>query len=242
MATFTVTATAAGSTSNGIGLSVHVITGASASQPGQVAAATQITPSLAITPTGTGSLVFGSLLGLAGTYTVNGSTTNDQDGHSIGGLELLAFHGTSPTTSGTPVTLGYTATSNGISICLCEILTSATLAIDGSSPAGVTTGTAIFVTTGSFTPPGSSLLVASIQANGAGGAATMGVTDTSGLGLSWVEQVKQNGAGNGYSGVWTAAVPAGAPPAAPVVFRQQTSRPVVTLVSNAGWRGAGHSR
>jgi hypothetical protein len=35
----------------------------------------------------------------------------------------------------------------------------------------------------------------------------MTVSD-SGLGLTWTERVKQNGAGNGYSGIWTAPVPA----------------------------------
>jgi len=216
--TFTVTATEAGSTSSGIALMVSVLTGQSGAQPGATPSATQVTPNLAITPAATGSLVFGSLLALAGTFTVNGSTVNDQDAHSIAGLEMCSFHGTAATTSGSPVTLGYTSATNGISVCLCEIKASGTLAIDGSAPAGVSDGAAITVTTGSFTPPaGGALLVACVQSNGAGSVTTMGITDTSGLGLTWAEQVKQNGAGNGYSGIWTAAVP-GTAAAAPVMY------------------------
>src|SRR6185312_7445771 len=210
MTTFTVTATQAGSTSAGIGMEVRVITGQSGTQPGTLASATQTTPSLSITPAASGSLVYGSLLGLSGAYTINGNSANEQDAHNIGGLEMCSFVSSSTTTSGTPVTLGYTATANGISICLCEIENSAGLAEDASSPAGVS-AVALTVSTASFSPPAGSLLVAMVQSNGGGSVTSMGISDTSGLGLTWTEQVKQNGAGNGYSGIWTTTIPAGPP-------------------------------
>jgi hypothetical protein len=37
---------------------------------------------------------------------------------------------------------------------------------------------------------------------------TMAVSDTSGLGLTWVQQAGNNGSAQGYTGVWTAQVPA----------------------------------
>ena len=204
---FTVTATEGGSPSSGIAMLVKVLTGQAASQPGQLASATQITPSLAITPGATGSQVYGSALGVGGTYTANGSTSNEQDIHSVAGLEYLSFRSAAATTAGTPVTLGYTSAANGISICLCEIKASGTLTEDASAPAGVN-ALATTVSTASFTPPAGSLLIAMVQSNGGGSVTTMGITDTSGLGLTWTEQVKQDGAGNGYSGIWTAPMPA----------------------------------
>jgi hypothetical protein len=225
MATFTVTATQGGSTTDSIALFVAVVTGAGASQPGAVAAATNTTPSDSITPQASGSWVYGSVLGIAGTYTVVSGTTTKQDAHSVGGLDLISCRTTSTTTASTPVTVGYTATSNGISIALCEILNSAGLAEDGSTPAGVSTALATTISTASFTPPAGALLVAMVQSNGGAGSVTISITDTSGLGLSWVEQEKQNGAGNGYSGVWTAAIPSGPPPPPPTVLYSMRMMP-----------------
>jgi len=190
-------------------MAVIVLTGQAASQPGTIASATQTTQSLAITPAQTGSRVYGSLLGVTGSYTVNGATTNKQDAHGIGGLEMCSFRATATSASGTPETLGYTTTgANGISICLCEIEQAGTLTEDASTPAGVS-AVALTVTTASFTPPSASLLVAMVQSNGGGSVTTIAMSDTSGLSLTWVQQVKQNGAGNGYSGIWTAALPGG---------------------------------
>jgi hypothetical protein len=203
--TGTVTATEGGSTTNGISLQVKVITGQNASPIGIQQSATSATPSLS-TGAGvtTGSWVYGSLIGLA-TITANGSTTFQSD-HSSGGLQYVAMRTTSTMTGGTPVTVGGTG-GTGISIVLQEILAGAGLAEDASSPAPVFANT-LTVTTASFTPPAGAVLVAMVSSNGAAGVTTMTVSDT-GLGLTWTEQVRQNGAGNGYTGIWTAPVAAG---------------------------------
>ena len=204
---FTVTATQAGSVAIGTALLVKVVTGQAASPIGQTASATSTTPSLSITPNGTGSWVYGANLGLSGTYTPNGSTTY-QANSSGGGLEYIPMRTTGTTTASTPVTVGGTAGVNSISIALLEILKGAgSLAEDASSPADAFLSTATAVTTAAFTPPAGALLVAMVATNGGAGTTTMGITDTSGLGLTWTERVTQHGAGNGYSGVWTAKVP-----------------------------------
>ena len=101
MATFTVTATEGGSTTNGIALLVKVITGQAASQPGTVAGATQTGPNLSITPQATGSLVYGAIIGLSGTYTAEGSTTLVQNS-AHAGLQFVEVRTTSTTTALTP--------------------------------------------------------------------------------------------------------------------------------------------
>ena len=202
----TVTATEGGSTTNGISLAVVVVTGQNASPIGIVQSATSATPSLS-TGAGvtTGSWVYGSLIGLT-TITANGSTTFESN-HNAGGLQYVAARTTSTMTGGSAVTVGGTG-GTGISICLQEILAGAGLAEDASAPPAVFTNAATTITTASFTPANSSLLVAMVSSNGAAGVTTMTVSDT-GLGLTWTERVKQNGAGNGYSGIWTAPGPAG---------------------------------
>jgi len=170
--------------------------------------ATNTTPSLA-TGAGvtTGSLVAGANLGLAGTYTANGATTYKQNA-TIGatGLQYLAMISAATMTGGVSATIGGTATANSISIVLLEILKGAgALALDSSTPAGFT-ATGLSATSASFTPPGSSLLVLAVETNG-NLVVTESITDTLG-GLTWTERVKQNTSGNGYSGIWTAPVPA----------------------------------
>jgi hypothetical protein len=205
MATGTVTATQGGSTTNGIFVLVRAITGQNASPIGINTSVTSATPSLT-TGTGvtTGSWVYGALLGLS-TITANGSTTFE-DSHTGGALQFVGMRTTATMTGGVAVTVGGTG-GTGISISMLEILTGTGLAEDGSSPAGAFASGAITVTTASFSPPASSLLAAVVSSNGGGGVTTMTVSD-SGLGLTWTERVKQNGAGNGYSGIWTAPVPA----------------------------------
>jgi hypothetical protein len=213
---FTVTATQGGASSDGMQLTVAVVTGASASQPGTLAGAIQTAASLAITPAHTGSLVFGALLGLDSTWTPLASTTNLNNSDNDG-LWYEHFYSSATTTAATPVTLGSNPPGvNSISISLAEIITSSSLAIDASSPASAY-AEATAVTTAAFTPPGASLLVAMVSSNGSSGTTTMALTDSSGLGLTWTEQQKENGSSAGYSGVWTAQLgsatnaPAGLP-------------------------------
>src|SRR5258707_6186903 len=187
------TATAGGSVQNGIALTVKVLTSASASQPGAVAGVAGTTPSQAITPSGTGSWVYGANLGLAGTYTANAATTPYLYDVAPGdGLEHVHMRTSATTTSGTPVTVGGTATANSISVALAELLSAGTLAEDASSPANVSISSAVTIATAAFTPPAGAVLVAMVTANGGGGVVTMALTDTSGLGYVWTEERKQN--------------------------------------------------
>lgn len=208
---FTVTVGQTGSVDVGMAILLKVFTGQAASPIGNnTTGATNGTPSLSITPNATGSLIVGANLGASGTYTANGATTYEQQ-VSGAGLEYVHMRSTSTTTASTPVTIGGTASASSISIALLEILKGTGLAEDASSPAGSGFSAVTSMTTAAFAPPVGSLLVLMVTANGNAGVNGIHVTDTSGLGLTWTEQPsKQNGAGNGYSGVWTAQVPSGA--------------------------------
>jgi Glycosyl hydrolases family 16 len=219
----TVTATAGGNTDTGIALLVKVLTGASASQPGATAGQISATPSVSVTPQATGSKVYGALLGLHGTYTAVSGTTIDADNtEPVPVLEYVQFATTGTTTASTPVTVGATATANGISVSAAEILASGTIAEDASSPAAAFANAAETATTAAFTPPAGSVLVAMISSNGSAGTTTMQVADN--FGLAWTEVIKENGGGHGYSGVWVAAVtatpsnPVGNPSGGPFVL------------------------
>jgi hypothetical protein len=91
---------------------------------------------------------------------------------------------------------------------MAEILTAGTLAEDASAPAVAYAPGVTAVTTASFTPPAGALLVALISssANASGLAITM--SDTSGLGLTWTELVKEN-ASSGYAGIQVAQLSGG---------------------------------
>lgn len=205
---FTVTATQGGNRASGMAMVLKVVTGTAASQPGATTGALTGTPSIPITPAGTGSWVYGAILADSGTWTADAAATFEQN-VSSGGLEYIQLRSTSTTTSGTPVTLGGTSSATGLSIALCEILAAGTLAEDASSPAVSAYHSSQSVTTAAFNPPGSAVLVAMISSNGTAGTTTMAVTDSSNLGLTWVEQMKENGSSKGYAGVWTAQLPAG---------------------------------
>jgi hypothetical protein len=204
---FTVTAVEHGTIAAGMAIVLKVLTGAAVLQPGAVNSAASATPNLSITPNNNNSLIYGSVLGLTGTYTANGSTTSSQN-VTGSGLRYLQCRSTSMTTAGVAQTIGYTGATS-ISMCLCEINAAGTLVEDASSPAptgyvGLTTET-----TASFSPPPGSLLVLMVATNGGSGVVSLTVSDTSGLGLIWAQQVSQAGIGNGYSGIWTARVPGG---------------------------------
>jgi hypothetical protein len=203
--TFTVTATAAGSVDNGISCQVAVLTGQAGSPIGVSPSATSATPSLA-TGTGvtTGSLVYGALLGILGTASANAATTVQHD-TAGNGLEYIQLRSTLTMVGGVSATLGVTGIT-GISISLLEILTGGSLTEASVTTAATTT--VHTVTTAAITAATGSILVVPVTANGAAGVVTMGITDSSGLTLTWIEHGPQQGAGNGYSGVWSAVVTA----------------------------------
>lgn len=207
MPTGTVTATQGGSTSIGMTLALRVLTGQAASPIGIAQGATNTTPSLA-TGTGvtTGSVVLFANLGLVGTYTANGATTYTQN-TSGGGLEFISGRLTAVSTGGVSATVGGTATVNSISIVLQEILKGAGSLTDTILYTGGFSSTTA-VTSSTVTPASGGLLVALVNSNGGGGATTITMSDTLG-GLTWTACASnQNGAGNGFCGLFTAPVPA----------------------------------
>jgi hypothetical protein len=212
-----VTATQGGSTSNGVGLRVLVLTGALAKalQTGatvsvQKSATTSFTNS--ITPNTTNSRVYGAAShGINGnSATPNGSTTMIDDQHGTTGPEQYdTFKATALSTGGTPVTLGFTFTGTDSGpFVLLEVLpdpAKAGLAEDASAPA-FAYAEALTVQTANFTPPPGSLLVALVPSDGGASTTTMTITDDV-PGLTWTEIVKNNPAGGDYAGIWMADVP-----------------------------------
>jgi hypothetical protein len=211
----TVTATASGSGStNGILLRVAVLDNAATVQTGAATANSDAftVPDKAITPTATGSLIYGSLVQGASSSTftaASGTTFSANVSDTTHGAAYGTFRTTSTTTSGTPVTVGATAPtipSGEGNIALLEILAAGTLAEDATTPAAVSTTTAKTITTASFTPPAGTLLVAQVAADYSGSSTvTMAVTDTGGL--SWAKVVADP---IGLASVWIAQVPAAA--------------------------------
>jgi hypothetical protein len=204
----TITASQSTATAGGMAMFTRIITGAASSQPGATAGThgSGGTASQSVTPSGTGSLIFGAILGGSNTGLSAGSGTAFDQNYSASTLRYVQLESVSATTSGTPVTLGAASATTGLSIALCEILAAGTLAEDtADAPAAKNTSGATSLTTASFTPPGGSLLVVMISTNGGSGTTNVTVSDSSGL--SWTQQSHQNGGSTGYTGVWTARVP-----------------------------------
>lgn len=199
---FTVTGNQTGS--DPIGMLVKVLTGASSSQPGSVAEANG-TSSLAITPEHTGSWVYGiTHISPSDTAGPNSSTTyQEQDTtnfNDLGPIDVFYFRSSNVTVDGTPVTLGDVAGAAGNGIILVEIVPSSTLVENSSAPAYVVSTSATSITTAAFSPPTGSLLVAMLATT----YPVNGITDTSGLGLTWVLQESL-----GTFAIYTAIIPSG---------------------------------
>lgn len=206
---FTVTATQGGATSAGMSLDLQILDG----QSGIGTTATAAGLSASITPSASNSLIYGSVLATTGAFTALSGTTVIQDAQDVG-LEFGSVVSTSTTTGGTPETIGVTSSGgSGIATALVEIKTSGALTVSPATPLqpvpDVVGSTSMSTT--AFSPPAGSLLVLMVQSNGSSGVTTISVSDTSGLGLTWIEQVKSNTSGNGYAGVWTATVPNNVP-------------------------------
>lgn len=246
MTALTVTATEGGGTANGIGLLVKVLTGAkpSAQQPGGTNTLTG-TPNganqVSVTTTQTGSYVYvagaeGESPTAATGCTIIGSFNDSGHGEFYWAIRTTSATGTpGATTVGGSLASGATFTD----VAAAEILAASTIAEDGSSPTYASASAATAVTTASFAPPSGSLLVAIIGSNGAANGlsnTTMSMSDT--MGLSWKPLAQAASPATTYAGVFVADIPATGPPPAGQFMAQ---RPV-TVVTNAGWRGAQHSR
>ena len=214
MTAYTVTGTTTNNTFGGGLLQVQVLDNAALA--GTPATATSATAyNCSITTTVTGSMVFGSVSNLSAnaTFTAESGTTILTDfADTTHTAEYGSFRTTSTTGTPGPTTVGSSTTFNtNYGCCALEILASGgTLTIDGSSPAAVDSATLTSLTTASFTPPGGSLLVAMLVADGAF-SGTQVATVSSVPALTWTERINVNAAEaglSGYLGVWTATVPA----------------------------------
>jgi hypothetical protein len=210
---FAVKAAQGGGMGGGMGLTVRIVTGASMDQSG-AATATGTALTQAITPNYTGSILYGALMGLSGTYTANGSTTFLLN--AFDGVRNISMENASATTSGTPVTLGASAGGAARNIGLLEIVPRGLLAEDtADAPVPLVSG-GTTVTSAVFAPPRGTLLVAIVTSNGSASSTSVTVSDTSGLGtagagLKWAQRVFSNissGGAAGYSGIFTARMPA----------------------------------
>lgn len=198
MPTFTVTATASGSTALGMEMALLVIAGQSASPIGGSAGNTGTSCSESVISQESGSLIVGTILSTS-TPTPADSGTTFLESATGGGLFFTPF-----TAAGTGAAENVGGgTTSGISLVAQEILGSPS--VSAQSLSGFSNTTA--VASGSITPPAGSLLVALVATNGGAGVVTVAITDTSGLSLTWTQRIIQNGAGKGFTGVFTAVLP-----------------------------------
>jgi hypothetical protein len=195
--TMTVTATQSGSTQNDILLAVIVLTGAATSPVGAVSnSLTAIAK--AITPTATGSYIYGavsdnqtSIAVASSATTLKGSLTDSATVWGGG-----AFRSTAKTTAATAVTLGINGTPAEPGWVAVEFLASGTLAEDASTPAAVS-AKALTVTTAAFTPPAGSVVAALVASDvGFTGSTTISLSNTGGLTFTQAETA--GGTGSNY--------------------------------------------
>ena len=205
-----ITVTASSSTSfTGILCRVRVLTGATlATSPATATFGGTGAQEASITTTQTGSMVYGALktsstttLTAASGTTLLDNIVDSPNGEILGSCETTSVTGTPGAT-----TVGASAPSVGGQTALLEVLPNGTITLDPSTPASASTLVGTSITTAAFSPPGGSILVAIVTAD----ANATTVITVSGGGLTWTERVKSLAAGGqtGYSGIWTAVVPA----------------------------------
>jgi len=233
MATFTVSASMT-SVNYSMGLKVIVLTGATEAG-GASAGNTASPPDATLTPNGSNSYlafgVFNETNSTSWTAAANntlldnvttGGSTQTGDGHYSGTVTAL-----------TGVTVGCSApTGNNTTVAIYEILASGgtTPVADASTPA-IVTGTSSPVTTASFTPPAGAVLVA-IVTGSPSSASNPGITDTSGLSLTWTPRKQSQNTGTASSvSIFTTTIPGGGPATGPVF------RPAVQAI-RAKWLSA----
>lgn len=207
MPAMTVTATQSVATANGMLLAVKVLTGAAAaaSQTGATLTTTSGNPSF--TTTVTGSVVYGAFSSAnEDTFTATAaSTIIAQHQDTPNGAGYSAWRATAATGTPGATTLGVTGGTfgtNGSAYAAAEVLAAGTIAEDGSAPAVATTDTATAITTASFTPVGSALLVAIVSCDGTGSTLVVTITDTAGL--TWRKLAFEAPVSFMGAGVWVA--------------------------------------
>lgn len=249
---FTVTATGSGAGAfRGVFLQVVVIDGGTEAGGNQVASlsASGAIPEFSFTPNGSSSLLLFSLSADnpgSSSFTAAANNTIISTGFFSGDDWLTGFGNYNSTvTSGTPVTIGGTPVSSDYTTWASyEILASVggvTPTSDASTPALVNTTTALTISTASFNPPGGTVLAALVVVGGTGSSATIacGITDSSGLGLTWTKRSNDTSNLDQSTFVFTTTMPGGSVPVFPVTSLIQ---PVSVVTGRRGWQGANHSR
>jgi hypothetical protein len=206
MVAITVTATASGGGSvNGTLLAVRVLNGASLTQGGATATTTTVTtPQLPITPGASGNWVYQAVLyGAASALTgLDANTTSISTVvDSTNGVTYAACRSTSATTTSS-TTYGWggpTTSSGNVYAASAEIQAAGTLSEDSSTPAVVSSTTAKTVTSASFTPPGTSVLVAVVVADWTGSSTVAVAVTDSASAYTWTQR---SGISNDLTSVW----------------------------------------
>jgi hypothetical protein len=219
----TVTATQGGSANaDGMMFALRVLTGAApaGSQTGTTdTSVTVTTPELSITPSATGSFVYGAItaFGISSAFTAASSTTFFSGGNEESAeVAYGTFRMTTPntTTASTAETVGASAptgyTPDYVQIALAEILEASGgpgLAEDASTPAVAYTTATETSTTPSFNPPPGALLVAIVAPGNAGAPGTQTITISSTPLVTWTELVAISSSGDAATGIWIAEAP-----------------------------------
>lgn len=212
----TVTATAGGSTANGIRMRVRALRNIAGIQNGAVATQSGAAAhDVSLTTTVNGSRCYGSFIDASSTAFTGdtGMTVVDNVSDATNVIQHGTGHGVTTVTPGA-VTLGASAPADAGSCAFVEILPGGPLAEDVTGAVSSTAGISTSVT---VAPPPGALLVAMVTSNGGAAVTTMTV---SGGGLAWTEVAAGNAAGQKYAGVWLAFVPFVYPWHHPIQARQ----------------------
>lgn len=206
----TVTATQGGGDTNpGILLRVRVLDNAAvAGTPNAGTQSAAAAHSVTITTTEAGSIVYGSIIdGDDAIVPMNTGCTNlDNVVDATNDLCYATFF-SGPTGTPGANSVGTDASFAG-GVAALEVLPSGgSIATDASTPTVVSSTTATAITSGSFTPPLGTLLIAFAAAGGmTGDVTTMTVADS--YGLTWHAAAQAHAASQFYAGIWYAAAPA----------------------------------
>lgn len=212
----TVTATAGGSTANGIRMRVRALRNIAGIQNGAIATQSGVAAhDVSLTTTVNGSRCYGSFIDASNTAFTGdtGMTVVDNVSDATNIVQHGTGHGVTTVTPGA-VTLGASAPADAGGCAFVEILPGGPLAEDVTGAVSSTTGISTSVT---VAPPPGALLVAMVTSNGGAAVTTMTV---SGGGLPWTEATAANAAGQKYAGVWLAFVPFVYPWHHPIQARQ----------------------
>jgi hypothetical protein len=168
-------------------------------------------PSFSFTPTFSGSFIaLGEHTPGNNLTAVASNTFLDNTANGTASPNFADGYYSGTVTASSAVTLGATTpTGAWTTYSAYEVQNSGGWAIDGSSPAQATSGSSP-VTSASFTPPAGAVLVAVLGYPPTAAAQSPAISDTSGLGLTWTQQVINQGTNHGLVAIWTATIPGAA--------------------------------